>query len=669
MTVYRLFAAVLVGILTLSGAVTLIAHCFIPAVTQVIDPSELHANGDNSFQVVSTLESKWLRFLEIRSDQIGRPSQSNLVILEDGKPLAPPHSIHAEIKEKGNGRYSHWVTPTGSVVIFSTSDNSDPRTNGRKYELAARPVPYPSFTAITLLLPLLLFALQQLLLPKLDSTVGVITTLCLAALVTWLSFLRDQVIIAPDSSTYIEWSHLVPLGYPLFLSGAKATFGTLRYVGAVQVSLLVFACIFLASSMRRLVQTRAIQIATLLLLLHCIPMFWGAGWLLSEALFIPLILLNLAAALHLITQQEVRYALILAITAALILFVRPAGYFIPMGLIFLLVAQRGRARWMLKWACLPFAICTIATLLINVAIRGNNVPSQMGRVLFPTVAFLFEPQFVSGPHKEFAPVIEQVLRSRLDSYNNAADNTARVAYSISDYNSRLNAMDIAINEKCAARRRQCSFEYKEGIYLTFFLSTVINRPLGYLNLVLAQTVDAWTTKVLAAYGPFRDTYLDAARELPTRLEYVRTWKLPLADDEVRLSPHLIDSFPGRFVEVFDLGYQFIQEQRWLIYLTGIVSLIAIPIAALFRRASVYWLALGYCGVVIHGSILLTAAVTVFIHRYAVPVDPVILISGAIMISGLIQWSASHIERFAATIIDVSFLRRSHRTSTSARVEL
>ena len=289
----------------------------------------------------------------------------------------------------------------------------------------------------------------------------------------------------------------------------------------------------------------------------------------------------------------------------------------------------------------------------------------MGRVLFPTVAFLFEPQFVSGPHKEFAPVVEQVLRSRLSSYNDAPDNTARVAYSISDYNSRLNAMDVAINERCVATGRQCSFEYKESIYLTFFMSTIVNRPLGYLNLVLAQTVDAWTTKILAAYGPFRDTYLDASRDLPTRLEYVRIWNLPLADDEVRLSPRLIDSLPGRFVEVFDLGYQFVQQQRWLVYLTGIVSLIAIPIAALFRRNSAYWLALGYCGVVIHGSILLTAAVTVFIHRYAVPVDPVVLISGAIMVCGPIQWGVSHMKRFTETISNARFLQQSHRTSTSA----
>ncbi|MCA9146600.1 MAG: transglutaminase domain-containing protein [Planctomycetales bacterium] len=55
-------------------------------------------------------------------------------LLEDGKPLPLPQSRHAEIREQGGGRYSHW---TASQLYFSASDSSDPRTNGRKYELVS----------------------------------------------------------------------------------------------------------------------------------------------------------------------------------------------------------------------------------------------------------------------------------------------------------------------------------------------------------------------------------------------------------------------------------------------------------------------------------------------------------------------------------------------------
>jgi hypothetical protein len=654
---YRLFAAAAVGIAAAVGVVTLIAQCFIPTATQVIDPSGIYSNGGNSFQITGVPLPKWHWLFQIRSDQVAYPHQSNLVITEDGKPLGPPHSYHHEIKESGGGRYSHWWPPMESVVIFSTSDNSDPRTNGRKYEISARPVPSSLFSGCLLLLPIFLLALQRLVTPKLDLTIGFSIGVAVSALIVWVRFFFDQVILAPDSTTYIKWSYLVPLGYPLFLSGVPAVFGTLGWAGIIQIALLIFTCVFLAFSVKSIVRGHGIELAVLLLLLCYIQMFWFAGWILSEAVFIPLVLLNLAAAFSLISQQKRRYALILAVTAALILFVRPAGYYIPIGIVFLLIAQRGRTRWMLKWACVPFAICTLATLLINVGVRGNNTPSQMGRVLFPTVSFLFEPQFVTSPYQEFVPAVEEALKPHREGYAKMSGRAARIAYSTADYNLRLLAMDKALDERCAAIGRQCSFAMKESLYQSFFMSTIFNRPLGYTNLVVEQMMEAWMTNILAPYNPFRFAYLDEANDLPARLEQIQKQGLPLTGEEARLRSDLLDAFPGQFVETFNGGYQFIRAQRWLIYLTGLVTLIAIPIAIFLRRESVYWLSLGYCGAVIHGSILLTAATTVFIDRYAVPVDPVILVSGAIMIGGLISWGLSKIEQLEPVAIGAGLLKR------------
>lgn len=55
---------------------------------------------------------------------------SRLVLLEDGRPLGPAHAAHVQVEAQGLGRYSHW----GSHVVFSSSDNTDPRRNGRRYE-------------------------------------------------------------------------------------------------------------------------------------------------------------------------------------------------------------------------------------------------------------------------------------------------------------------------------------------------------------------------------------------------------------------------------------------------------------------------------------------------------------------------------------------------------
>lgn len=61
-------------------------------------------------------------------------NKSMLVLYENGKPLGPPRSAHAQIRETGRGRYSHW---TRESLYFSASDNTDPRTNGRTYEAAS----------------------------------------------------------------------------------------------------------------------------------------------------------------------------------------------------------------------------------------------------------------------------------------------------------------------------------------------------------------------------------------------------------------------------------------------------------------------------------------------------------------------------------------------------
>jgi hypothetical protein len=63
------------------------------------------------------------------ADEPGAPERSPIIIYEDGKPLGPAHTRHADIAALGHGRLSHW----GQLVIFSTSDNSDPRSNGREY--------------------------------------------------------------------------------------------------------------------------------------------------------------------------------------------------------------------------------------------------------------------------------------------------------------------------------------------------------------------------------------------------------------------------------------------------------------------------------------------------------------------------------------------------------
>jgi CRISPR-associated Cas5-like protein len=59
------------------------------------------------------------------------PTRSAITLCENSRELGPPHSAHSDIRNLGRGRFSHWT----GVVIFSSSDGSDPTENGREYRV------------------------------------------------------------------------------------------------------------------------------------------------------------------------------------------------------------------------------------------------------------------------------------------------------------------------------------------------------------------------------------------------------------------------------------------------------------------------------------------------------------------------------------------------------
>jgi len=57
--------------------------------------------------------------------------RSPLLLFEDDVLLQPAHAMHEDIRNMGRGCYSHW----NETLFFSTSDNSNPNTNGRIYRI------------------------------------------------------------------------------------------------------------------------------------------------------------------------------------------------------------------------------------------------------------------------------------------------------------------------------------------------------------------------------------------------------------------------------------------------------------------------------------------------------------------------------------------------------
>jgi len=105
----------------------LLTDALAPEIRLTLDSASIQTEEGHAF--ITPISSRYGRVFQIKADSLLDPVTSSLRLMEDGNPLGPVHASHARIRSNGNGAYSHW----GSSLYFSTSDNSDPRTNGRRY--------------------------------------------------------------------------------------------------------------------------------------------------------------------------------------------------------------------------------------------------------------------------------------------------------------------------------------------------------------------------------------------------------------------------------------------------------------------------------------------------------------------------------------------------------
>ncbi|MCP5065869.1 MAG: hypothetical protein GY946_04820 [bacterium] len=104
---------------------------FPPEFSRTLDPARITADEGHAFIQKIRGDSRFP--LAVRWSTTHRPNDSNMVVYEDGVPLAHPFATHKEVRGLGQGRYCH----CRNKVVFSTPDGSDPRTNGRSYSARA----------------------------------------------------------------------------------------------------------------------------------------------------------------------------------------------------------------------------------------------------------------------------------------------------------------------------------------------------------------------------------------------------------------------------------------------------------------------------------------------------------------------------------------------------
>ncbi|MEW6264278.1 MAG: hypothetical protein AB1641_14505 [Thermodesulfobacteriota bacterium] len=182
-------------------------------------------------------------FFDFNADTEAALTRSRAVLYENDRELGPANIYHSRIGTIGRGTYSHWQ----DTVIFSASDNSDPRVNPYLYRVMFKATPHRWFIAglvsVFLLITAFLVRLQPgrgALLISLINLVSIILWLLSGnAFLLWLMLVTGMIGLFTERSERAKpavWLHSELLF--LYLS-----FNSTRPLSII--SLIIFGFIFL----------------------------------------------------------------------------------------------------------------------------------------------------------------------------------------------------------------------------------------------------------------------------------------------------------------------------------------------------------------------------------------------------------------------------------------
>jgi hypothetical protein len=214
----------------------------------------------------------------------------------------------------------------------------------------------------------------------------IVFALCGAYAVYCLATNPAGAITTPDSFHYLNMTPIVPLGYPLFLklTGARA---------AIIVQPLIFsaALAFLGREIIR--ATRSTSLAAAIVFGSLIvPQIRGYhASILSESLFLTLLVIFLALSVRFLHQPTWRLMIVVAIAVGAAATVRRTGFaFVPVMLVMALLQRSSGARYaqLFLAALAPFAVIAATEQVIAPIIHDGAASSLLGRHMFAKAALI-----------------------------------------------------------------------------------------------------------------------------------------------------------------------------------------------------------------------------------------------------------------------------------------
>lgn len=434
--------------------------------------------------------------------------------------------------------------------------------------------------------------------------------LCLLAAVFAVLMLRasQTPLYDPDSASYISWSAIRTMGYPMVLKilGVKTTILLQPLFYAAATLLLCF----------ELLRKPGMGGWALLLeigLLSNPELNKYHAFIMTESLFISLSILWLTATLRYLRGPSWQAILTASVLAGLLAWMRPTAYMMPpvlVGIVLLTRASLRPGEWkkMLLLAVLPMLLMVATERGIWRAVHGPDAPTLAGIHFFAKAGMVSSPDndVISYPNDP----VRQRLQTALTSDFAPVRDLLHQATASNIHNVLQGNYEICLEYACSMIfHRDITLPATElnKIMFDMAIKRLASAPMGYLHLTLDSYLYMWVL--------YSQSHPDL---LPGFNAFIAQHR-PLPFEE-QVASLLVEAQPSRVAIV---GRPVMMAMGWL---TGLLALAGI--AACWRgkvRSDTLSIAMT-SAVLTHAGLWFTAMVGVGCPRYTIGFWPAMILS-------------------------------------------
>ncbi|KWT84053.1 hypothetical protein [Candidatus Magnetominusculus xianensis] len=450
-------------------------------------------------------------YAPINGDWLTSPSRT--VLLEDGVPLRHQNASQQIIVAVGMGRYN----VLGHRILFSTSDNTDPTTNGRQYELVCRtPLPSALKTGIFLLTALSIVFLLNNLVKNYDITgvvLGIISrhrrlvnisiagvSICLVVvpfLITRLPFFLYYPVVTmkSDFSGYYEIVRqldkgLFPVfslrtpGYPFFMKAVLLISNKLFSIALAQTLLSLLSAMMFVFAIFKTYRGLSVFAAA------GMGAFISSHFhvdsdiaLLSESLYTNCVILSFAFFILAVNLRKAVYFALCSFFMGYAVYTRPAGIFFAVTYcITVLYLFRNKYSWKSITAyAVPFAFLIALISLYNYFMLNTLSISNYGEMtaILGNITLLEEDEKYS---KELNSVIRQV-QALLSEKDKDAIRTSWDPYRVNEvvFNGASVGSDYGVPDMIKRVAGNPPLDELRAVYREILRDTIMKHPLIYIK--------------------------------------------------------------------------------------------------------------------------------------------------------------------------------------------